>query len=373
MSKIRLRDARRLGLALLVLTLPMAARLPAAEGAGAVPADDPAVQPTEILPRAKKSLLLDVAGDAGNFVVVGERGHVLVSKDGDDWTQVATPTRSTLTVVTTSEGQWWAGGHDGMILHSGDAGLTWQVQRKDPYQLAAGENPADHDTRQGVPILDIAFADANNGMAVGAYNLLLVTHDGGATWTAGKAIVSAAATEAHREPAKGDIFSEDELQLGDESDPHLNAITYLGGSAWVIAGERGTFLRSVDNGEHWQKLAFPYAGSMFGVVAWGDQHMLAFGLRGNVYESVDQGTSWTKVAAPGSATLMGGFATADGGAVLVGANGTLLVRSKSGQPFVAHTYKNANGETPYLAGASADGKGDILLVGDKGVDRFHLQ
>jgi hypothetical protein len=51
----------------------------------------------------------------------------------------------------------------------------------------------------------------------------------------------------------------------------------------------------------------------------------------------------------------------------------MLVRAKSGEPFVAHAFKNASGETPTLAGVMLDGKGDYLLVGDKGVDLFHPQ
>ena len=373
MSKIRLRDARWLGAALLVLTLPLFKNAAGADGAVAVPTDDPSAQLSELMPRAAKSLLLDVTGGASGYFAVGERGHVLVSSDGNIWSQVSTPTRSTLTVITCVDAQCWAGGHDGVILHSADSGKTWDAQRRDPYQLASGENPADHDTRQGVPILDIAFADANNGIAVGAYNLVLTTHDGGTTWAAGKAIADAPAPVVRREPSQGDVFSQQDLQLGDEADPHLNAIVHAGGSVWMIAGERGTLLRSTDNGEHWQKLAFPYAGSMFGILAWDEQHFLTYGLRGNIYESSDQGGSWTKVVGSGSATLMGGVAVANGGAVLVGANGTVLVRPSFDAAFAARTFKNTNGETPYLAGVTLNSNGDYLLVGDKGVDLYHPQ
>ena len=370
MSKIRLREVRWLAAALLSLILPIAASPLAAEVAGTVPADDPSILPSEILPRAAKSLLLDVASIDGGYVAVGERGHVLTSHDGETWAQAETPTRSTLTVVASAAGQLWAGGHDGVILHSSDAGKTWQAQRRDPYHLAEGENPADHDPRQGAPILDIFFSDASNGIAVGAHSLMLVTDDGGATWTQKRAVASAPAATASA-PMHGDVFSEADLQLDDEADPHLNAIVRLDSGEWAIVGERGTFLRSSNAGVSWQKSAFPYKGSMFGILSVGGSRLLAYGLRGNVYESADLGSNWNKVATHGSANLLGGCALANGGAVLVGSNGTVLIRASAAAPFVARTFKNANGETPSLAGVTQGEKGDYLLVGDKGVDLFH--
>ena len=172
---------------------------------------------------------------------------------------------------------------------------------------------------------------------------------------------------------EGDIFSEEDLQLGEEADPHLNAVAGAGPGALVIVGERGTFLRSTDAGETWQKLGFPYKGSMFGVLSWGDGRLVAYGLRGNVYESKDLGSSWNKVETQGSTSLMGGLALADGAAVLVGANGTVLRRAAFGAAFEPSTYKNANDETPALAGIAPVGGGEYVLVGDKGVDRYHLQ
>jgi len=109
------------------------------------------------------------------------------------------------------------------------------------------------------------------------------------------------------------------------------------------------------------------------VLAWDSRHLLVFGLRGNVYESNDQGSSWRKVDAPGSVSLLGGTLLANGGAVLVGANGTVLTRADAKSGFTAHTSKNANGETPYLTGVVQAGNGDFLLVGDKGVDPYHPQ
>lgn len=327
--------------------------------------DDPAIQSAEILPRASHSLLLDIAKTASEFYVVGERGHILSSTDGAHWTQREVPTRATLTSLATVDGQLWAGGHDGVIVHSADGGRTWQRQRAAPWS-ADNRDPA-----QGVPILDLLFTDAENGIAVGAYSLILITHDGGVTWSP-KKVALAATAAAKPTQMQGDDwnFNQDELQLADEADPHLNAIARTGSGGMVIVGERGTFLNSRDAGETWNKLNFPYPGSMFGVLAWENDHILAFGLRGKVYESNNLGISWRPVETKTNATLMGGMALANGGAILVGANGVVLMRNDAASPFVAHTFENAAGETPVLASVVPMANGKYLLVSDKGVDLY---
>jgi photosystem II stability/assembly factor-like uncharacterized protein len=383
---------------LLALSLPLSARttttpaVPASAGAPAAAASvatpeaasaprpapldtaaehDPSRQPSETMPRASKSLLLDMVRTASGFVAVGERGHVLRSDDGRTWVQLTVPTRSALTAIATADGQLWVGGHDGVILHSVDGGQTWQAQRRDPFRLAEGENAADHDPRQGAPILDIWFRDASHGIAVGAHSLMLVTADGGGTWTEKEALGKRAEPAAAAAPSQGDLFSAADLELEDEADPHFNAITAAGEPSLVIVGERGTLLRSDDDGGTWKRLAFPYKGSMFGVLATGERHLLAYGLRGNVYESADNGDSWSKVDSKASVSLMGGSLLEGGGVVLAGANGTVLTRAAADAPFAAATFRNAAGETPALAGIIPDGKGDYVLVGDKGADVFH--
>lgn len=385
MSKLRVHRRHRIAALLFLLTLPLVATTspatpPSAEPAGpaassAKPAavEDPSALPSEILPRASKSLLLDVVKSSGRYFAVGERGHVLRSEDGKSWTQLQVPTRSALTCITAVDGQLWAGGHDGVIIHSADGGDSWQAQRRDPYVLDAGARPGDHHPLQGAPVLDIYFSDANNGIAVGAYSLMLLTHDGGATWTPKQAIAVAQEPETQAAPMQGDIFSQEDLQLDEESDPHLNAVTSAGPGILVIVGERGTFLRSSNGGENWQRLDLPYKGSMFGVLGLGNGHLLAFGLRGNVYETHDLGSTWSKVETQGNASLMGGTALDNGGVVLAGVNGILLSRPSADAPLTATTYKNADGETPALSGvAPADG-GNYVLVGDKGVDLYSLQ
>lgn len=364
MPRLRPLAVRRVGALLLLLTLPLAAQ---------VAKDDPSVLPAEILPRASHSLLLDVVRTGAGFVAVGERGHILTSTDGKAWTQAKVPTRSALTSLAAVGKDLWAAGHDGVILHSPDGGASWQAQRRDPYLLAPGESAADRDPRQGAPLMDILFTDAQHGIAIGAYSLMLATADGGKTWTERQAMAPSAAPAAPAAPMQGDVFSAEDLQLDEESDPHFNAIARTGPQSLVIVGERGTVLRSEDGGASWNKLAFPYKGSMFGVLSLDGGTLLAYGLRGNVYASSDGGSSWSKVPAQGSASLMGGVGLPNGGAVLVGGNGTVLHRASAGAPFVPATFRNPAGETPALAGVAPAGDGRYVVVGDKGADLATLQ
>ncbi|PKL98447.1 MAG: hypothetical protein CVV17_10340, partial [Gammaproteobacteria bacterium HGW-Gammaproteobacteria-7] len=233
---------------------------------------DPALLDTEVQPRAEQSLLLSAVNTGDSILVVGERGHVLVSDEGTAWTQMTrVPTRSTLNAAFARGKQVWAAGHDGMILHSGDAGQTWEIQRSDP-------RPADSfDPDQGLPLLDILFVDDQHGWAVGAYALLLETQDGGATWNhrdlseqalqvveEGQAAAEELAAEDESED--GWLFSDDELELEAEENPHLNAIAATPGGRLIVAGERGAAYRSFDAGATWQRLSLPYEGSMFGAL-----------------------------------------------------------------------------------------------------------
>ena len=381
MSRTSVLGARAASALLLALSLPISAQSPETAPAEAPPApqaaalpvapDDPSMLASEIMPRASRTLLLDVTHTAAGFFVVGERGHILNSSDGKTWKQLTVPTRSTLTAIATADGQLWATGHDGVIVHSADGGQTWAAQRRDPFQLQPQEDPADHDPQQGSPLLDILFTDASNGIAIGANSLMLTTSDGGVTWTAKQALPEAAAAPtATPEANDAGVFSQDQLTLGAETDPHFNAIARTGSGALAIVGERGTFLRSRDAGATWQKAAFPYAGSMFGVLSWDGDHILAFGLRGNIYESDDLGDSWRKLDSGITSSLIGGQALANGGAILVGSNGVVLMRKDAASPFVLSNFQNAAGETPVLANAFDAGNGQFLLIGDKGVDLY---
>lgn len=368
LSRSRLSYAVALGAALMCAT-PLLAQDP--------PADDPAMQSSESMPLARKALLLDLVRTSAGLFAVGEHGIVLRGDDAGEWTQLTTPTRVALTSVASADGELWAAGHSGVILRSSDNGDTWTRQRVDLW------NPESYEPSQGAPILDLLFVDASTGFAVGAFSTLLRTTDGGQTWEAlslkGEApVVEGDADAAGDDAAMVDdgmgfddsgVLSADQLVLEDEEDPHLNAITRDGGGTLYIAGERGAMFRSSDNGDTWQRLDFPYEGSMFGIVGWDAGHVLAYGLRGNVFESTDGGDSWSRLDTGTEVALMGGSALPGGGAVIVGNEGTILRRADGASPFERSVFQNVQGETPVLSGAIPDDAGGLILIGDKGADR----
>ena len=336
-------------------------------------ADDPSVLEAEVMPRAASSLLLDIVDAGDRAVAVGERGHILVSETRrDGWRQIErVPTRTTLTAVTAIDKRVFAVGHDGIVLRSDDGGLTWVRKR---VQLFDRDNP---DPRNGAPLLDVLFTDVDNGFAVGAYATLLRTRDGGETWDYVDVLNrggAAAPTEAElaadaAAPGLDDEswnFDAADLDLDEETDPHLNGIARTGNGNLFVVAERGAAFRSSDGGDTWQRIQLPYEGSMFGVIGGSGDRVLCFGLRGNVYESSDLGTTWSKRDTGTELSLMGGAIGADGATVLVGGNGIVLSRSNEGDAFMASTHPDG----AVLSSVLVLGPGEYTVVGETGVSFY---
>lgn len=270
---------------------------------------------------AAKSLLLDGASVGALTVAVGERGHVLLSRDGGaSWTQADVPTRAMLTGVHLhDEKLGWAVGHDETILRTRDGGATWDLVRSDPEAER--------------PLLDVWFRDAEHGIAVGAYGAFLVTADGGTTW--------------------------EERPIG-EGDFHLNRIAPAAGDTLYLAAEAGHIYRSDDAGESWIALRTPYEGSYFGVLPLGDGGLLAFGLRGNLFRSDDRGATWSELATGTEATLMAGVEI-DGQVLVAGLAGVLLRSADGGRSFQSEAFDDRRAHAGILRTANR-----LLLLGDGG-------
>lgn len=294
------------------------------------------------------------------LVVVGQRGHILYSdNDGQDWQQAEVPLSSDLTAVrfpTPREG--WAVGHDGVVLHSADAGEHWtrQLDGRAIGQLMLDyyttHPQADNETlleqarrmkEEGAdkPFLDLWFRDAQEGFVIGAFNLILHTRDGGRSW----------------EPWNQRIDNPQSL--------HLTAIVAVGDELFIV-GEQGLLLRLDRQSERFVALDSPYKGTFFGVL--GKPGLLfAYGLRGNAVRSVDGGASWSAVSTGLPVSLTAASQDADGDLYLFSQAGQGLISRDDGATFKPLAVAQ---RTP-VTGALVSGD-SLLLVGSRGLQRNAL-
>lgn len=320
---------------------------------GTALAEEP--KPSEMMPLAPKSLLLDIDKAGSRYVVVGERGHALVSTDGSNFEQKQTPVRASLNAVDFVDGNnGWAVGHDAVILKSSDGGETWSLQNWDPELEKA--------------LLDVMFLDAQRGFAIGAYGLFMRTTNGGSSW----------------EMVENDVTMDEW---------HFTSMTRLNDGALLLAGEAGGLAMSRDEGETWVQLESPYEGSYFGALPWGDAGAIIYGLRGNVFitdalpaldevqdVAADAGTDadagmdddlptpaaeWTHLKTGTIQSFMGGNLVPGGGAVLVGVNGVVLHVSADGS-----TKLVKNPITVSFSAAISTGGNNFLVVGEGGTYPF---
>jgi photosystem II stability/assembly factor-like uncharacterized protein len=308
-------------LAVAAVSCTLAAAPPVASAA-----EPPAAESSVPARLAARALLLDGAARGGLVVAVGERGHILVSRDGGgSWNQSAVPSRALLTGVWMhDERLGWAVGHDETILRTRDGGSTWEVVRCEP--------------EAELPLLDVWFHDAERGFAVGAYGTFLVTEDGGSTWV--------------ERPVSDDDF-------------HLNQIAAAADGRLYLAAEAGHLYRSDDGGASWVALTSPYHGSFFGVLPLADGALLAFGLRGNLFRSEDRGATWQELDSGTEATLMAGAERGGGQVVLAGLAGALLRSSDGGRSFRGEALGDRRGAVAIVALERA-----LLLLGEGGARRL---
>jgi photosystem II stability/assembly factor-like uncharacterized protein len=339
---------------------------------------------------ASKALLLDVTARGDHaLAAVGTYGVIIISEDnGKSWTQASVPASVTLTGIhfpTPEKG--WAVGHDGLILHSGDGGLTWEKQldghqlneqivavaeriveqvRSDLDALQAQDEPDEYDledaefnleeaefmlegalddTEAGPvrPLLDVWFRDENEGFVVGSYGMLLHTENGGRNW---------------------ELVSD---RMDNPEAFHLNQIVAAPDGALFIAGESGYVFRSSDGGQSWDSLEPGYEGSFYGVVAVPDAsgayELLVYGLRGNLFRSTDRGETWESMDSGTTITLMNGELLSDGTVYLAGQGGAILTREPGQQAFKPAQ----NPDRRPILGLKQTADNEILIVGFGGI------
>lgn len=298
---------------------------------------------------------LNAATMAGErLLVAGLRGAILYSDDhGQSWTQASVPVSVSLTGLCFNDpSNGWAVGHRGVILASRDGGRSWTRQlhglqaaqailqvRRQPEELAEAQRLVAEGADK--PFLSVKCLGPGRVLAVGAYGLAFSTEDGGQHW----------------QPVLG-------LLEGSEAQ-HLNAAQVMGSSVY-LAGEQGALMRIGTDMRGFRRLASPYQGSFFALLATREQSLLAIGLRGHVFRSSDQGASWQAVAIPSSKSLTAASQLRDG---------SLLLADESGQGWLSRddgrSFRVVSAQERFaLIDLLALPDGGSLAVGSQGITRF---
>jgi photosystem II stability/assembly factor-like uncharacterized protein len=272
----------------------------------------------------RRLLLVDAERFGHRIVAVGDRGYIVLSDDyGKSWRRAKAPEAPLITAIDFLDDQTGiAVGHDSVILLTRDGGETWTQQFSAPSEQR--------------PLLDTVFLTKELAVAVGAYGAYYESVDGGKSWNPRKITAD---------------------------DKHLNAVLELGEGRLLLLGEAGTILASSDMGKTWAPVASPYKGSFFGGLVTDDGAIVAFGMRGRIYRSADKGKTWKQIDNPSTASLMGGDKLPDGALVIAGNAGTVLVSRDNGQSFVPL----ASGTTRAFGKAILGGPNAVLLFGEGGV------
>ncbi|WLG48561.1 YCF48-related protein [Pseudomonas sp. FP1742] len=312
------------------------------------------VQPSITSAMAAQSVMLSVARAGQRLVAVGERGFIIVSEDnGRTWKQVSSPVSITLVKVRfIDDREGWVVGHAGVVLHSQDGGLSWSKQLDgvqaaeielqeakrfdDAEKIAQAQQLVDDGPDK--PLLDLLFLDAKNGLVVGAYGLAFVTRDGGLSWQSIRS------------------------RLDNPNGLHLYSIERVGADLFV-AGEQGTLLRSVDEGQTFESLTSPYEGTTFGLQATSSGSILAFGLRGKAFESKDRGDTWQRLDTLQPVTLTSGLRLDDGSVLLTDESGRVL-RFADGDTRASLLKVTQPG---YFTGMAQAANGDLIISSARGM------
>lgn len=201
--------------------------------------------------------------------------------------------RLEVTAASAYSNSLWIGAYGGVIGVSHDSASTWQLSA-----IAAAES---------LPILDIHFASASKGYAVGSLGLYLETSDAGVTWQ------------------RKTVFIDPEWEEPD--DLSLNSIVSLRDGTLIIAAEAGAVYRKKKTADAWEKLSTGYEGSYFRAVAYGRKGVVVAGLGGTVHISRNAGDSWEDISAQDSTGIFAILPLSNGELLMAGAAGKFYLSS----------------------------------------------
>lgn len=290
-----------------------------------------------------------------------------------------------------------------------------QVPNKDALQIVAQGQP--HDVIYGMDF------EGGNGIAVGAFGVMLTSADGGNTWQKTEKQVTQSALfsvvrksdqclasgqmglilrssdcktwEVVKPVSDARLLSIDVNQqgkavavggfgailvslnwgktwsvvdapwksiLGQNAEPHLYAAHINDAGIITIAGEFGLVIQSVDGGKNWKTL---HKGehSLFGMQITNDGQMYAVGQQGVIIKSTNNGGSWSLIKTESKSLLTGIWVSRDTKTVVITGMRTLLQSNNGGTNFKADTSMLVSQSVlTAVTGHESDNKKSIVLI-----------
>jgi photosystem II stability/assembly factor-like uncharacterized protein len=313
---------------------------------------------------AQSGLFTAVATAGARLVAVGERGRIMISDDdGVNWRQVPSPTSVTLTaVVFATPLSGWALGQMGVVLHTGDGGLTWvrQLDGMEANRATMAEAQADvakagnNDTTSAimqnaqallgggpsVPFLALLPLTPAHLLLAGGFGLALESQDGGAHW------VSVAG------------------EMANPNGLHIYGLVRDKNSTFAV-GEQGLALKGT-NAMPDKPVPTPFPGTFFGAVVTPAHSLVFYGLQGTILRSTDSAATWQQPPSGVADAIDAGLVLRDGDILLGDVAGALLVSRDDGKTFSLHQA----GEP--VAGLAQAPDGSIIAAGPFGLRRIRL-
>jgi len=312
---------------------------------------DPSQASTWELPTAD---LYGVAAVEMSAWAVGYWGTALHSEDGGKtWASSATPVEATLYSVSFADTKHgWAVGEKGTILRSEDGGLTWKVQSakvSDP--AGGGERPLD------THLFGVSAVGPNEAWLVGDLGVVLHTTDAGATWQSRTIPVEAFADDNFPDRILNGVHFTDAQHGWITGEFGTTLRTTDGGATWVgarelvdtvpdlylfdvaaqpdgraaVTGLAGAVLVTTDGGARWERRTAPSGAGLFGV-AWSGTNGIVLGDRGEVFVTADDGVTWQRPERPKLFNWLRSVTFSDTvRAIAVGERGLILSSDDGGQ------------------------------------------
>jgi photosystem II stability/assembly factor-like uncharacterized protein len=280
-------------------------------------------------PRPQGNALNDVTHITGSeWLACGEHGSLIRSSDdGATWTLESFGRVSGIVRIHFPSPDDGYVLNQGSVFQSTDGGRTWDRQINTQYTL-----------------WDIDFADAKHGIAVGSFGTILHTSDAGVTWNyldaeikddlhavvytdAANAVITGADGILLRTSTGGLSWQKSTIAAR----RRIMDITAIpgGGGSLIAVGDNGTLLRSTDGGESWTNATHSSTSNLTRVHFTDGNNGIITGGGGTLLRSADGGKNWGNVLSGGGADLRG-IATHGMTALIVAANGTVLRSSNGG-------------------------------------------